>query len=173
MLASFIREVFITGMKVYGHDVSNEVSYESVFNYMREMVSNQVDIDKELIFETSINGVRGEPYKRGSISNIGIDNFTVSGLIRSCIDGIVTELNGFQIDCAQEFKKIDKIVVIGNMIEKTPYLFDSLEVHFHRNIRVRTASKTALGAALVGAISAGIVKYDDLNEIIKAVNSEK
>lgn len=145
------------------------VDDEAVFRLMAAAAAS-AETPSPLRVDAAVNGTRADSARRGSISNIAIDNFTLGNLVRGTVEGIVRELVEFRGGMEDTFAGLDSIVAAGSAVRKNPLFLRELERQFSLEIRVpEIDGGAALGAALIGAVSAGIVSRNDVPGIVDAV----
>ncbi|MDR2758155.1 MAG: hypothetical protein LBB78_02105 [Spirochaetaceae bacterium] len=159
VLADLFREIIRRGG-------SGPADDEAVFRLMKE-AARENSPASPLVFDTTLNGTRRDPVRRGSITGIGLDNLTVGNLVRGSIDGIVRELVEFKRDLGPLFDPVTSIVAAGSAVRKNELFRESLKRQFNREIRVPGFDGgSALGAAFIGAIAAKLITPGDLEAII-------
>lgn len=160
ILERFLREVAET---VSGNDI------KSAYPAMDKLMENTDSIASPLIVDTAFSGTRAEPQKRGSIGNIGADNFTMTSLCDGVMCGMVNELY-------EMFKEIEKsldakrlyMVGSGNGIRHNAPLCRRFERIFGMPLKMpRHSEEAAFGASLYGLVSAGI--FSDIKEAQKLI----
>ncbi len=112
-----------------------------------------------LTVDTRFAGTRLSPGTRGSISNIGLSNFTPEHFAAGVRDGIVSELLGFYglFDPAER-EQVVRLVGSGNAIRLNEQLRRAFEAGFAMPLRVpRHREETSFGAALVAGVAAGVI----------------
>jgi sedoheptulokinase len=128
--------------------------------------------DNGLIVDTAFNGTRQDKARRGSITGITLNNLTVGNLTAATVAGIVRELAAFRTRPGIRFKAIKRIVTAGNAI-KNPLFRQELENQFQAEICATSGLGAALGSVLIGGVSAGLIKQDDVCNIILALRTNK
>ena len=109
MLESFFREVAnMTGAGV-----------DSMYKYM-DSLAKECDEECTLCVSTLFDGTREDPSKRGSITNIGISNFTPFQMMLGFCRGISHEL--FEMYSQMNVPMKNKIIGSGNGIRKNDLL---------------------------------------------------
>lgn len=112
---------------------------------------------EELKVNTTFSGTREKPEKRGSIKNIGTENFTPQALVKGVLDGMAKEL-------CKMYEKIGKglaspksrMVASGNGIRKNVYLQRMMSEKFGMSLELaKRNEEAAYGAAVSGMIAAG------------------
>lgn len=106
---------------------------------------------------TAFSGTREKPEKRGSIKNIGTENFTPGALIRGVLDGMAEELY-------KMYGKIEKglsgprsrMIASGNGIRKNAHLQQIMSEKFGMSLELaKREEEAAYGASVSGMIAAG------------------
>lgn len=98
---------------------------------------------------THFDGNRDEPSARGSITNIGIDNFTPEELMLGFLNGISDELYGMYLKMGSPSKT--KLIGSGNGIRKNGALVHAFEQRFGKTLALaQYEEEAACGAALFG-----------------------
>ena len=142
---------------------------EAVFRLMAAAAASCVS-PSPLRVDAAINGTRADPSRRGAIAGIAIDNFTPGNLVRGTVEGIVRELVDFRGGMEEVFAGLDSIVAAGSAVRKNPLFRRELERQFGLEIRVpEIDGGAALGAALIGAVAAGVVARNDVPGIVGKV----
>jgi len=126
-----------------------------------------------LAVDTRFSGTRVSPGIRGSITNIGLANFTPEHLASGVREGIVAELKSFS-ECfdAAERDRLATLIGSGNAIRLGEPLRRAFEAGFGVPLRTpRHREETSFGAALVAGVAAGgipsreaacsLVRYED------------
>ncbi len=102
-----------------------------------------------LRFQTTINGTREQPDKRGSITNIDLTNFTIENVVTAAAYGIVEELYDYyremDIDCGV-------IIGVGNALRRNAFLVDIVKQVFGKEMRLSKATEAASFGAAVCAL---------------------
>ncbi len=122
---------------------------------------------KELQVDVRFRGTRGDPIKRGSITNISASNFTPVNLIYGFLHGICTELFGF-FEKIPEKNKIHTIIGSGNAIRMNTLLCHILEYTFGHRILIPQSSEQAAFGACLNALAGGkyVAGYHELGQFI-------
>ena len=95
----------------------------------------------------------------GSITNLGLSNFTPEHLATGVREGIVAELHGFY-ECfeAEERDHVEALIGSGNAIRLNESLRHAFERGFGVPLRVpRHREETSFGAALVAGVACGVI----------------
>lgn len=112
---------------------------------------------ERLKVNTAFSGTREKPEKRGSVKNIGTENFTPEALIRGVLDGMAEELY-------KMYGRIEKglsgarsrMIASGNGIRKNRHLQEIMSERFGMSLELATREEeAAYGASVSGMIAAG------------------
>ena len=126
------------------------------YSVMGQMLDEKNDGEK-LKVNTTFSGTREKPEKRGSIKNIGTENFTPKALIGGVLEGMAEELY-------KMYRKIEKglagpktrMVASGNGIRKNRHLQEVMSEKFGMGLELaKREEEAAYGAAVSGMIAAG------------------
>lgn len=110
---------------------------------------------------TTFGGTRSDPGKRGSISGIGLANFTPSALAAGVLQGMAQEL--YQMYQSIEKTQIHTLAASGNAVRRNPVLVKLLEKVFGMPVMIpKEQEEAALGAAIFSAVSAGLSSREEL-----------
>ncbi len=110
---------------------------------------------------TTFDGTREDPALRGSVTGIGLSNFTPGHLTAGVLDGMVAELYGLYMAMAQD-KRPTQLVGSGNGIRKNPLLAQRFAAAFQLPLSIPVhTEEAAFGAALFGLTAAGV--FPDLS----------
>ena len=118
--------------------------------------------DGLLVVSTLFSGTRDDPDLRGSITNIGLGNFTPRHLISGVLEGIAEEFYGLyeQMDGAG---KRGMLVGSGNGLRKNAYLVKTLSRRFGMRIHIPVhTEEAAFGCAQFALTACG--HYGGLSE---------
>lgn len=125
--------------------------------------------DTSLVFDTRFDGTRAHPEIRGSLTNIGTDNFTPEGLTAALVRGMVSELYGMY--CAAG-ACATALVGSGNGVRKNPALIRIAEEMFGAKMHFPTyLEEAACGAALFSLVAAGT--YPDADAVRQLIKYEE
>ncbi len=151
-------------------DVCEMVSGERPQNIYRAMdavlAENSAD---ELTVSTKLCGTRSQPDIRGSITGLGIDNFTPAALMNGFLGGMVSEITDMTapLNC-----KVDLLVGSGNGLRKNIALQNRFSKAFGSKMQIpKNREEAAFGAALTALVACG--EKTDLSQAQKLVNYEK
>lgn len=118
---------------------------------------------EKLKVNTAFSGTREKPEKRGSVKNIGTENFTPEALIRGVLDGMAEELY-------KMYGRIEKglsgarsrMIASGNGIRKNCHLQEIMSERFGMSLELATREEeAAYGASVSGMIAAGKLTLKD------------
>ncbi len=151
LLKNFIRSV-AAGL---GMEVSDRVIYD----YLNR--SAEQGKEAPLAVSTQFSGTRTNPDALGSITEIGLHNFTPEALSAGVLRGIINELYQMYTAMGGEGDGVS-IVVSGNAMRKNPVLRKiCAEVFGKIPLLPLHTEEAAFGAALFGGVSAGIITRED------------
>jgi sedoheptulokinase len=156
-LASLIKEIIRAS--------GNRIEDEAVFTLMKQAATSGGETS--LVFETTLNGTRRDTAKRGTITGIGLDNFTLDGLVLSAVDGIVRELADFTKQSGVSFDGVKYVAVTGNAPRKNDLFLKAIRRQFNQEVRVPDFDGAGLGAAIIGAVAAGLIKDGETAGVIE------
>lgn len=117
---------------------------------MEQILKSGSHAGEKLRVDTRFAGTRSYPEGRGSIQNIGVDNFTPQALIEGVLEGMADELFTFYQKMEKgEAQARTKIIGSGNGIRRNRYLQRIMSKKFNMEVQVcRHTEEAALGAAL-------------------------
>lgn len=122
--------------------------------------------ETDLRADTRFCGTRSDPTIRGSITNISEQNFTLGGLALAILNGMTDELYDM---FAPAGVKCVSLTGSGNGIRKNLPLQRAAEKKFGCKIKIPLhCEEAAFGAALTGAVAAGI--FDNINDAQKLIS---
>ncbi len=100
---------------------------------------------------TAFTGTRQQPDARGSILNLGEDNFTPAHLIHGVLTGMASELYGYYLSMAHATGvQAEKLIASGNAVRKNPALQKILEQTFSLPLTLPGfEEEAAMGAAML------------------------
>ena len=138
-----------------------ELSDEEVYSRMNAIAAETAKGASGITVDTRFSGTRLEPGLRGSISGIGVDNFTVDNLARGFVEGMIRELA--DMASSAEIKGLTRIIASGNAVRRNPVVLDIIKSIFDLPCYVSTNKEVAAhGAAYSAAIGLGLVSKDDI-----------
>ena len=143
LLETFFREAV---KMITGQEVS---AYEAMSNAM----GTAEDLDRSPRITTLFQGTRKDPSLRGSIENIGTDNFTPQHFIQGVMQGMADELHGMYAGyLAMGGKAPASMVGSGNGLRKNPHLCRVFEKTFGIPLILsQNDEEAACGAAIYAA----------------------
>lgn len=157
MLEKFYREVSRT----------EEDCYNNMYQQALKFLNGQ---GKENAWQvkTTFSGTRSNPSDAGSISGIRVDNFTPGAFTVGMMQGILSELyDAYEVMCEKTGKRATQLVGSGNGIRKNPLLRQLAEEMFGMKMKIPSwQEEAACGAALYGAVTAGILSAEKVKEFI-------
>jgi sugar (pentulose or hexulose) kinase len=112
-----------------------------------------------LRFATTLAGTRLDPARRGSLTGISLENFTLGNLARAVLEGMVEELCEFYDHAAGNHAKsrLQTVVASGNAIRRNPVLRQIIADRLNRPLLVpRHLQEAAYGAALLAGSAVGV-----------------
>ena len=145
-------------------------------NIMQQMDRAAEEAERSAIpplkVDTRFRGTRACPEKRGSISNIQWDNFTVGNLCLSFLRGICEELYGFYTGMGNGREK-KFYVASGNAARNSEILRRIMQQVFGAPIRIpQNAEEAAYGAAALALHAVGKVPWAEIKGLIRYDESE-
>jgi sedoheptulokinase len=143
----------------------NRIEDEAVFTLMKQAAGAVGETS--LVFETTLSGTRRDTAKRGAITGISLDNLTLGGLVLSAVDGIVRELADFTRQSGVSFDGIRYVAVTGSAPRKNGLFPEAVRRQFNRKVRVPGSDGAGLGAAVIGAVAAGLIKDGETAGVIE------
>jgi sedoheptulokinase len=185
-----VRPFIEGGYIVAGNALSGGGSYAALYNFFRKAGSQLFGINdfknlwdrmenlaaavqkrsrshERLVVNPLFAGRRSNPEERGRIEGISLGNFIPEVIIFETLRGIATVLKDM-ID-ERIIEKITRIVGSGNGLRKNSVLRNILSDQFKQRVYVpRYTEEAAIGAALCGAVAAGIYRnMGEANEVIR------
>lgn len=153
---------------VFQYAGNNKMSVNKIYELMHMSMEKGLQENLEpLTVSPTYNGTRDNPNACGSIENITLDNLTLGNLVQGTVKGIIQELYGYSELMGELFKPVRGIIATGSLIEKSSIIRDSLESTFGRKILSNDISEgAAFGAALIGAIAAGVLTLEEKEAIV-------
>lgn len=119
---------------------------------------------------TTFSGTRSNPEEKGSIQNIGVENFHPGAMTVGMIQGMLEELYEMYSEmCEKTGKKASRLVGSGNGIRKNPLMQEMAETMFGMKMEIPVCQEeAAYGAALYALAAAGIVSnIEEMQEKIR------
>lgn len=119
--------------------------------------------DRPLQVTTTFAGTREEPKKRGSIREIGTENFTPAALTYGVLDGMAQELYEMYARIAEGLQiRKDRMVASGNGIRKNRFLQDIMCRKFSMTLQMAVnQEEAACGAVKSGLIASGRMTLEE------------
>lgn len=121
---------------------------------------------------TTFAGTRQDPSLRGEIGNISMDNLKVSSLVRGTLHGIIDELSELYqlMQSATRTKRC--LVGSGNALRNNAALASIAQEVFGLPLLIPChMEEAAFGAALFGAVSAGVLpSFEESRALIRYTN---
>jgi len=147
--------IFRSAAKAFGVEVSSH----SVYEYLNHAAESAADTD--LIVSTQFCGTRADSSVRGSITNIGPNNFTPESLAYGFLNGIADELYHMYTAINPSGAQ-NTPVISGNALRRNPalrkictkYFGFPLHMPFH-------TEEAAFGAALYGAVACKLLTREE------------
>lgn len=150
-LRDFFREV----LRAFGAD-ERVVDYATM-NALAASMASGGETGQRLTVDVRFAGTRVDPSISGSITNIGLKNFTPEKLSSAYIEGIVEELYAFYAAMSPgAARSPSHLVGSGNGLRANPALRAAVERRFGRTVELPVQlEEAALGAAFCAAVGAG------------------
>ena len=163
MLEQFYQQI----LKAAGKADDNAL-YGMMEQQAREFIDEN-GIDSAWKIRTTFSGTRTNPEERGSITNIGVQNFTPGAMTVGMIAGILEELHDmYQEMCKMTGSKATRLVGSGNGIRRNPLMQELAEKLFGMPLNIpKCQEEAAYGAALHSLVSAGLA--ESLEEVQKKI----
>ena len=122
-----------------------------------EKILEQGVVTEKLKVNTAFSGTREKPGKRGSIKNIGTENFMPRALMEGVLEGMTAELYKMynRIEKGLHLSK-SRIIASGNGVRRNHYLQEVISSKFHMKLQMAEhEEEAAYGAAVSGMIASG------------------
>lgn len=144
MLADFFR-MYAEAAGIRGID-----HYSVMAEILNQETAN--DTEERLNVVTTFSGTRENPSQRGSVSGIGVHNFTPGAMIYGVLNGMAEELYSMYRQIDEDVIKNKEIMVVsGNGIRKNIYLQYIMEEKFGLKLQpAENKEEAAYGAAMTG-----------------------
>lgn len=155
MLEQFYRQI----AEMAGENSVKDSLYEIMEKQARDYMEKE-GCDSAWKIRTTFSGTRTEPAEKGSISNIGVQNFTPGSMTAGMILGILEEL----YDMYQEMYRMTgnralHLVGSGNGIRRNRLMQELAEKMFGMKLSIpKCQEEAAFGAALHSLVSAGLTE---------------
>ena len=151
LLEKFIRAVREADTEQYG--------------FLNALAEKGLAVQKPLEVHTTFCGTRKDPALRGSIENIGEDNFTPEALACGVLQGMVDELYALYRQSGVELH--GRLIASGNAVQKNPTLCRLLSAHFGMPLLLPALrEEAAFGAALAAAHAALAIPLSEVKSCI-------
>jgi len=138
-----------------------EPSDEDIYSRMNSIAEQTPEGAMGISVDTRFSGTRLNPNLRGSISGIGVENFTPANLTRGFVEGMVRELA--DMASAAGIKNFTRIIASGNAVRKNHMVSEVIESIFGLPCYISSnQEEAALGAAYAAAIGLGLASKDDI-----------
>lgn len=126
------------------------------YGVMEKILGQKTDTEK-LKVKTTFSGTREKPEKRGSIGNIGTENFTPGALVEGVLEGMTAELYKMYGKIEKEVHLSPKrIIASGNGVRKNHHLQEIMSEKFGMSLQMAEhEEEAAYGAAVSGMIASG------------------
>jgi sedoheptulokinase len=159
-------EALFTLVKEIVHVSGGRIGDEAVFALMKQAA--KAAGKTSLVFETTLGGTRRDAAKRGAITGISLDNFRLGDLALSAIDGVVRELADFTEPAGgASLDGLRYVTITGSAPEKNALFMDAIRRQFGRDVRIPAFDGAGFGAAVIGAVAAGLVKDNETAGLIE------
>lgn len=155
MLEQFYRQI----AEMAGENSVKDSLYEIMEKQARDYMEKE-GCDSAWKIRTTFSGTRTDPAEKGSISNIGVQNFTPGSMTAGMILGILEEL----YDMYQEMYRMTgnralHFVGSGNGIRRNRLMQELAEKMFGMKLSIpKCQEEAAFGAALHSLVSAGLTE---------------
>jgi len=158
MLEKFYREVAGSDEAMYGMMAAQALDFKE-----------KSGVTEAWKVKTTFSGTRSNPDMRGSIANIGVENFHPGAMTLGMIQGILEELyEMYEKMCGATGKKATKLVGSGNGIRKNKLMQELAEEMYGMKIEIPLyQEEAAYGAALYSLVAAGLEA--DFSEVQKKI----
>ena len=149
MLEQFYREVCDTDDSLYEKMEKQAREYLAVFGK-----------ENSWKIRTTFSGTRSNPKERGSIGNIGIENFHPGAMTVGMICGILEELQEMYLAmCEKTGSKAVNLVGSGNGIRRNRLMRELAEEMYGMKMMIPACKEeAAYGAAIYSMVAAGLVE---------------
>ena len=147
LLADFFRQ---TGKAMGAEDVDP-------YRMMEHLLETEEEGQERLNVDTRFSGTRDCPELKGSIGNIGTDNFTPGALTRGVLEGMADELYQMYLKMEKGIAGEKKTMIAsGNGLRRNRHLQEIMAERFSMRLELaEQKEEAAYGAALAGMVAAG------------------
>lgn len=158
MLEKFYREVTRSDEAMYGMMAAQANEFKEKYG-----------IEAAWKVRTTFSGTRSNPDMKGSIENIGVENFHPGAMTLGMVQGILEELHEmYEKMCEATGKKATKLVGSGNGIRKNKLMQELAQDLYGMKMEIPLyQEEAAYGAALYSLVAAGLEK--DFAEVQKKI----
>ena len=131
------------------------IELESTYPPIYAFLDKALAVHDPLKVSSAFSGTRENPSERGSVENIGIENFTPGNLILAFLDAIAQELYDMYALSADKGKK--QLIGSGGGLRKNHVLRSLFEEKFSMKIMIPLyEEEAAFGAALSAMVATGL-----------------
>ena len=135
------------------------------YDFLNTLAEKGLSAENPLEVRTTFCGSRKDPALRGSIENIGEDNFTPEALACGVLQGMVDELYALYRQSGVELH--GRLIASGNAVQKNPTLCRLLSAHFGMPLLLPALrEEAAFGAALAAAHAALAIPLSEVKSCI-------
>lgn len=158
---SMIKDFFKEMIQAAGGDASD------VYGIMEQMMQGKSGTTLKV--DTRFAGTRTNPGLKGSISGVGINNFTPGELAFGVLEGMTNELLAMYRSMGAQRSGI---VGSGNAIRRNRKLVEIIEMRFAQELKIPLhEEEAAYGAALFALVACG--KFNNAAEVQKLIHYTK
>lgn len=153
-----------------GRDVFKVETNAPLYDRLTELASQADSNCGGLSCVPTFTGTRSDPAQRGSLAGLSPQNLTPSNLFRSVLDGMATNYRGaWDQTVAVTGDRQTTLVGAGNGLRENRVLADAVASAFSLSpVVTQHREEAAFGAALTGAVAAGVFESLDLaGELIR------
>lgn len=126
------------------------MSDENQYDVMNSLAKEGVESGSSLRVKTTFCGTRANPLERGSIEQIGENDFTPQALTAGVLNGMADEL--YEMYQLMPKEAVRTLIASGNAVRKNPVLRKILENKFRLPLEIsENSEEAACGASLTGA----------------------
>ncbi|HZJ88617.1 MAG TPA: FGGY-family carbohydrate kinase, partial [Sphaerochaeta sp.] len=155
-----VQQLFLTVANAAGAAVNSDMIYALMHAEAAKIAGT------DLRFDPRLTGSRSEPFARGSLSNITLDNLSMGEVTLAAIEGIVHELWEFGAQAAH----LEQIVATGNAVVRNPLFVHALERAFSLPVScARIDDGAGFGAALIAKIASGKLSVADRSPLVRRI----
>lgn len=134
---------------------------DDLYTIMNRAAERSYGHANSLKADTRFRGTRKEPGIRGSLTNIGMENFTPEHLIIGILQGICDELFEFYKKVPKEYQSAEIITGSGNGIRRNKVMQKIISDTFGRKLVIPESEEEASrGAAIYAMYAAGYIESE-------------